>query len=465
MIEKSIADFNALDKRYLLHPFTSVADHQGAGPHIFTRAEGVRVYDDSGAEYIDAMAGLWCANIGYGRSKMAEAVAHQIEKMSYYHSFMGAGNEPAAALAAELARVIPDDLNRFFFCNSGSEANDSHVKLVRFYNNILGRPKKKKFIGRVGGYHGVTVATASLSSLPHLHAHFDLPEEGFIHVRKPHYYREADPGQSEEEFTAALAMDLEETIAREGADTIAAFIAEPVMGAGGVIPPPAGYFQAIVPILKEHDILFIADEVVCAFGRLGRWTGSEYYGIRPDLMTLAKGLTSGYVPMAACAISDAIWEVLNEHSVESGPFGHGFTYSAHPVAAAAALENLAIIDDEKLVHRAEVTGAYLQRRLAERIAPHPLVGEHRGIGMIAGIEFVKNRETKEPFDLSLGVTKMMYKHLLKRGVICRPIGNMMAFSPPLILTKEEVDTVVDAFSAALDALAKDLRKAGHWSEA
>ena len=450
------------DLRHLLHPFTSIADHQASGPHMFERAEGIHVYDADGNQYIDAMAGLWCSNIGYGRKEMAEAVASQIEKMSYYHSFMAVGNEPAAELGAKLAEVMPGNINRFFYCNSGSEANDSFVKLVRFYNNVRGLPKKKKFIGRVGGYHGVTVAAASLSSLPHLHAHFDVPSEGFIHVRKPHYYHEAEESQSEEEFTASLAGDLEETIAREGADTIAAFIAEPVMGAGGVIPPPKGYFDAIVPILREHDILFIADEVVCGFGRLGTWSGSEYFNMQPDLMTLAKGLTSGYVPMSACGISDEIYEVLHEKSGDSGPFGHGYTYSAHPVSAAAGVKNLEIIERENLVGNAAEVGAYLQAQLAEKVAPHPLVGEHRGIGMIAGIELVKNRETKEPFDLTLGITKRMYKHMLTRGLICRPIMNMLAFSPPLILTKDDVDTIVAKFADALDALAEELDHDGIW---
>jgi len=450
------------DKNHFLHPFTSIAEHQEAGAHMMTGGKGIRIMDDQGREFIDAMAGLWCVDVGYGRSEIAKAVAEQIETMSYYHAFMGVSNEPSALLSERLSKLTPGKVNRFFYCNSGSEANDTQIKLIWYYNNLLGRPEKKKIIARRNAYHGVTIASASASGLPHMHAKFDLPIDRFVHVKKPHYYWEADAGMSEEEFSQHLAKDLEETIEREGPETCAAFFAEPVMGAGGVIVPPKGYFEAIMPILKKHDILFVADEVVCGFGRLGEWFGSTYYGIEPDLMTMAKGLTSGYVPMSACGISEDIWAVLNEHSSETGPFAHGYTYSAHPVAAATALANLDIIEGERLPDNAKKVGAHLQKRLAESIAPHPLVGEHRGAGLIAGIELVKDKAKKEPWDPKEKVGGRMYGKLLEQGLICRPIVNMLAFSPPLIITESDVDEVIEKFATALSNLAAELKTEGVW---
>lgn len=457
------SSLSQLDQRHAFHPYTSITGHAEQGPHLMARGNGIRVQDDQGNEYIDGMAGLWCVNAGYGRREIADAVRKQIETLSYYHSFMGLSNEPAVLLSERLAAATPGDLNRVFFCNSGSEANDTHVKIVWYYNNLRGRPEKKKVIARHGAYHGVTVAAASLSGLPALHQHFDLPLDTVKHTQRPCYYWDAPDGMSETEYSAYLAGELEALIEAEGPETIAAFIAEPVMGAGGVITPPEGYFEAIVPILKKHDVLFIADEVICGFGRLGSCFGSDVYGIEPDLMTLAKGLTSGYVPMAACVVSDRIYDTIAEHSEDIAAFAHGFTYTAHPVSAAAALANLDIIENEKLVENAAATGAYLHQQLNERVAGHALVGETRGLGLIAGVELVADKADKRAFDLSDGVAKRMYRVLLDEGLICRPVLNTMAFSPPLIVTKPEVDEMVSACARGLDRLADDLRGEGIWN--
>jgi adenosylmethionine-8-amino-7-oxononanoate aminotransferase len=445
----------SIDKHHL-HPFTAIQEHEANGPKVMDRAEGIHVYDKDGKQYIDTMAGLWCVNIGYGREEMADTIAEQVKKLSFYHSFMSSANEPSIQLSDKLASLAPGDLNHAFFCNSGSEANDSHVKMVWYYNNLRGKPDKKKIISRQGAYHGVTVAAASLCGLPNMHKGFDGPLDRFIHVSRPGVFWDKPDGITELEFSAQLALELEDRIAEEGPDTIAAFIAEPVMGAGGVIPPPEGYFQAIVPVLKKYDILFIADEVICGFGRLGKMFGAEEYDFQPDMMTLAKGLTSGYIPMAACLISDEIYDVLKSGSAELGPFAHGFTYTGHPVAAAAALKNIEIIEGENLVHNAANVGAHFQSQLRNAVADHPLVGEVRGLGLIAGVELIKDKEKKIPFDLTEKVARKMHNHILNQGLTCRPILNMLAFAPPLIMTRDDADEVVGRFAAALADLQHEL---------
>lgn len=441
-----------LDKQHMLHPFTSVHEQQTAGPFVIDRGEGIRVYDDAGKEYIDAMAGLWCLNVGYGRREIIEAVSDQMKRLSFYHTFMGSANEPAIRLSEGLAKLAPGTLNHVFFCNSGSEANDTQVKIVRYYHNAIGKPKKKKIISREGAYHGVTLGAGSLSGLPALHRAFDLPGEGFLHVGRPCFFWDAEAEMTELEFSAHLAEELEQRILAEGPDTIAAFIAEPVMGAAGVVPPPEGYFEAIVPVLRKYEILFIVDEVICGFGRLGKMFGSDYYGLQPDLMTLAKGLTSGYFPMAACVVSDSIYAVLEESSKELGVFAHGFTYSGHPVGAAAALANIDIIERENLVENAARVGAYLQQQLRDNFADHPLVGEVRGVGLIAGVELVKDKSTREPFPPEAAMGRRLHDELLKLGLICRPILNTLAFSPSLCLSTDDVDSIVDRFARGLSRL-------------
>jgi adenosylmethionine-8-amino-7-oxononanoate aminotransferase len=455
-----------MDQRSFLHPFTSVAEHDHIGPRVISAGKGVRITDSHGKEYLDAMAGLWCVNVGYGREEIAAAMAEQSRKLCYYHSFLSNSNAPAIEIAERITRLYPGLHKRAFFGNSGSDANDTNIKLVWYYNNLLGRPERKKIISRRSSYHGVMLGSASLSGLPHLHASFDLPvNQRFLQVATPHYYRHAAAGMAEAEFVHWLAEDLEQTIEREDPSTIAAFIAEPVMGAGGVLVPPAGYFEAIVPILRRYDILFIVDEVICGFGRLGKMFGAEQYGLEPDIVTLAKGLTSGYAPLSASLISERICEVLADHSQETGPFAHGLTYTAHPMCAAAALANLDLFEKEDLVANAASVGAYLQERLRSNFAEHPLVGEVRGIGMIAGIELVKDKRTKESFDPKLAISRRLHELLLNEGLVCRPIANMLAFSPPLILKKSEVDEIVEKFGRGLANLADGLVRDGLWRSA
>ena len=454
--ETQIAAAQDLDRKTHLHPFTSAAAHAEANPKFMVEGDGVFVHDDTGTAYLDAMAGLWCVNAGYGRHEIADAISAQAHRLPYYHTFASMSNEPAARLADRLISLSPGRMSKVFFGSSGSDTNDTQVKIVWYYHNVLGKPEKKKIIARQRGYHGSTLAGASMSGMPHMHDPFDLPLDRFIHVDAPHYWRHAPEGLTELEFSALLASNLEECILRNGPETIGAFIAEPVQGAAGVIPPPEGYFEAIVPILRKYDILFIVDEVICGFGRLGKWWGSELFGLEPDLMSTAKGLTSGYVPMSACLISEGIWNVLREGSSKYGPFAHGYTYSGHPVAAAAALANLDIIEGEGLVENAAEVGAYLQKSLREAFADHPLVGEVRGVGLIAGIELVEEKESKKPFDASVGVARRLHELLMDEGLICRPMFESLGFSPPLVLAIEDVDSIVAMFSSGLEKLTKEL---------
>lgn len=457
------AELEELDRKRLLHPFTSISEHLDRGPLIIDSAEGIRIRDRAGKTYLDAMAGLWCVNVGYGRHELVEAMSLQAAKLPFYHSFASMSNQPAIELAELLTAMAPGTLSHVFFANSGSEANDTQVKIVRYYNNALGRPAKKKILSRQGAYHGVTLGAASLSGLAPMHAIFDLPLEGFLHLSSPHYYRGAEQGVSEEEFADALAAELEELIDREGADTIAAMVMEPVMGAGGVIVPPAGYFERIVPILRRNDILLISDEVICGFGRLGTSFGSVHFGFEPDLMSVAKGLTSGYIPMSGCLVSDAVWEVLRDDSVARGPFSHGYTYSAHPIAAAVAVANLELMSRDELFDKAADTGAYLQASLRGSFAEHPLVGEVRGVGLIAGVELVANKETREAFDPGQLVGRRLSDHLLRLGLVSRAMRDTLAFSPPLILEKADVDEIVGIFREGLTLLSRELEAEGTWS--
>jgi len=444
------------DRRAHLHPFTSAAEHDSALPRMMVGGQGIRVRDSDGNEYVDAMAGLWCVNAGYGRTEIADAAAAQARKLPYYHTFSGIANEPAARLAERLVSLAPGHMAKVFFGSSGSETNDTQVKIVRYYHNVLGQPDKKKIIARRGAYHGSTLAGASLSGLPHMHRGFDLPLDGFLHVASPHYWRGSPPALSEREFSVSLAEDLEACILREGPETVAAFIVEPVQGAAGVITPPDGYFEAVVPVLRKYEVLLIVDEVICGFGRLGEWWGSQRYGLEPDLVSSAKGLTSGYVPMSASMISERVWNVLRDGSAQYGPFAHGYTYSGHPVAAAAALANLDIIEGEGLVENAAKVGAHLQSSLRAAFGDHPLVGEVRGVGLMAGIELVEDRSTKKSFDPSLGVARRLHAILMEEGLICRPVFDTLTFSPPLVVTEGDVDAMVSMFTKGLDRLTKEI---------
>jgi L-2,4-diaminobutyrate transaminase len=446
-----------LDRKTHLHPFTSIAEHADRGPLVMREGRGVRLRDVRGREYLDAMAGLWCVNVGYGREELVEAIASQARQLAYYHSFFSMTTEPAVRLADRLLRLSPWPMSRVFFGLSGSDANDTQFKLVWLYQHLRGKPTKRKIIARHRGYHGVTVASGSATGLPLVHARMGLPIPGFLHVRAPHAYREAEPGVREEDFAATLASELDETIRREGADTVGAFIAEPVMGAGGVLVPPKTYFSAVQEVLRRHDVLFIADEVICGFGRLGRIFGSEVFGIEPDFITLAKGLTSGYVPLSACLISERVWSEIEKHAGDIGVFGHGFTYSAHPLAAAVALANLDVLEHDRLFERAEKVGAHLQKRLREELEGRPIVGEVRGLGMIAAVELVADPKTRRPFEPSRQAGVRVFRRLLERGVIARALGDSIALCPAYVIEVGDVDEVVGALGRAIDEIGADLR--------
>ena len=373
IVRPNTPDLAALDRQHVFHPFTALADHERQGPVVMVKGEGVWLEDDGGNRYIDAMAGLWCVNIGYSRPEMAEALKAQALKLPYYHFFSSMAAETPILLAEKLIEMAPVPMSKVFFGLSGSDANDTQVKLVWYYNNARGKPDKKKIIARNRGYHGVTVASASLTGLGGNHAGFDLPLPFALHTTAPHKYWEGQ-GLSDADFTAKLVADLEALIEREGADTIGAMIMEPVMGAGGVIVPPAGYYPAIEAVLRRHDILVIADEVICGFGRLGTMFGTQKMAMQPDLITVAKGITSAYVPLSAVMVSEKVWRVLVAGGEKLGVFGHGYTYTAHPLAAAAALANLKIIEDDRLVERAAARGELLHERLRDAFADHPLVG-------------------------------------------------------------------------------------------
>jgi L-2,4-diaminobutyrate transaminase len=435
-------DLGNLDRASWLHPFSSLADQASRDPLVIAEARGTRVRDATGRWYLDAMAGLWCVNAGYGRREIADAMAEQAARLPYYHGFAGAVTEPAVRLAAKLVELAPLPMGRVFFASSGSEANDTQIKLIWQYQHLRGKPAKRKLFARRRGYHGSTVTAASLTGLPYVHAGFGLPLPGFVHVSPAHWPSDAEAGESEDAYAERLARELDEAIVREGPDTVAAFFAEPVMGAGGVLVPPARYFAAIQPVLRRHDVLLVADEVICAFGRLGRWFGSQRLDIAPDLVTIAKGVTSGYAPLSACLVSEPIVAVLQAGAAELGSFNHGYTYSGHPVAAAAGLANLAIFEREGLIERADRIGALLQRRLREACAAHPKVRDVRGIGMIAAVEPL------DPDD-----AKRLQALLLADGVITRAVGGAVAMSPPLILAEAEVDELVGALRRALEKLA------------
>jgi 4-aminobutyrate--pyruvate transaminase len=448
------------DLAYHLHPSSNLRSVQDEGPLVITRGEGVYVYDEHGTRYLEGMAGLWCAALGFSERRLAEAAYRQMLELPFYHSFAGKVPGIATELAEKLISLAPGNLARVIFANSGSEANDTAVKIAWYYNNALGRPEKKKIVGRLKGYHGMTVAAASITGLAFAHNDFDLPRGRFLHTGCPHHYRYAKPGESEEQFAARLADDLEQLIDREGPDTIAAFFAEPVMGAGGVIVPPATYFDRIQPILRRHDILFVVDEVICGFGRTGSLFGSQTYDLQPDILTCAKALTAGYLPMSGTIVSAAIFETLLAQSDKLGVFGHGYTYSAHPVPAAVALETLRIYDERDIVGHVRRVGPRLQSGL-RRFADHPLVGEARGIGLIGALELVRDKPSKASFDPKAGVGAYLVKRAQHHGVILRNMpGDVIAFSPPLVIDEREIDALLDATERALDdtlAMVRDRR--------
>lgn len=442
----------ARDLESVLHPQTHLAQHHAKGPMMLARAKGVYMYDDQGNQYIEGLSGLWCAALGYGNEEVARAAYDQILELSYAQLFSSKSHEVGVRLAEKIKAMVPLHKSKVFFGNSGSDANDTQVKLVWYYNNVRGRPEKKKFIGRVKGYHGITLAAGSLTGIPMSHNGFDLPLAGgrFLHTDMPHYYRFAEPGESEADFATRLAGNLDALIEREGPETVAAFIAEPIMGAGGVITPPATYFDKVQAVLKKHDVLFIDDEVITGFGRTGRPFGADTYDLHPDSISLAKALTSAYQPLSAVVIKDEIYQAFVDAADAMGPFGHGFTYSGHPVACAVGLKVLEIYERDRLFEHAAALAPQFQERLRS-FADHPLVGEVRGEGLIGAVEFVQNKATKAPFDPPGKVGAECLNHCHANGLICRAIGDVMGFCPPLIVTSEQVDEVFDKFERALEA--------------
>ncbi|GAA0780438.1 aspartate aminotransferase family protein [Roseibium denhamense] len=441
------------DRENFFHPSTHLAQHaRGEAPNrIIETASGVHIEDRDGNKLLDAFAGLYCVNVGYGRQEIADAIAEQAKKLAYYHAYVGHGTEASITLSKMILDRAPDNMSKVYFGLGGSDANETNIKLVWYYNNILGRPQKKKIISRWRGYHGSGLMTGSLTGLELFHKKFDLPFDNVLHTEAPYYFRRPDVNMSEADFVAHCAAELEALIAREGADTIAAFIGEPAMGTGGLVPPSAGYWDAIQPILKKHDILLIADEVVTGFGRLGSMFGSGHYGIEADIITIAKGLTSAYAPLSGSIISNRVWDVLMKGTDETGPIGHGWTYSAHPIGAAAAIANLKLVDSLGLVSNAGETGAYLKQALTEAIGDHPSVGEIRGEGLLIAAEFVEDRETRTFFDPSRKIGPALATALIQNGVIARamPQGDILGFAPPLCLTKEEADIIAAAVKNAV----------------
>ncbi len=439
----------AKDLKHLLHPATNLAQHQANGPRVLTRAEGVYIWDNQGNQYLEAMAGLWCTALGYGEEELARVAAEQMKALSYNQLFGGKTNEASVLLAEKLKDMAPMDAGRVFFGLSGSDANDTQVKLMWYYNNAVGRPEKKKIISRMRGYHGVTVASGSLTGLPPFHKHFDLPIPGILHTDCPHYYRGQEGGESESDFVDRIVGNLEALIQREGPETIAAFIAEPIMGAGGVVVPPAGYYQKVQALLKQHDILFIDDEVICGFGRTGRPFGAETFGIEPDTMSVAKAVSSAYLPISAVLIPETLYEAFAAMSAELGNFAHGFTYSGHPVCAAVALRNLELMEERDLFAHAARMGDLMQDRLA-LLGEHPLVGEARGAGLIGALELVADRETRAPFPASQGVGAYCMARCEANGLISRAMGDTMALCPPLIITEPQIDEIFSKLEVALN---------------
>ncbi|MBX3574512.1 MAG: aspartate aminotransferase family protein [Mesorhizobium sp.] len=441
------------DRENFFHPSTHLAQFaRGEAPNrIVTGGKGIFIEDRDGNRLLDAFAGLYCVNVGYGRPEIAEAIAAQAKELAYYHAYVGHGTEASITLAKMVLERAPKGMSKVYFGLGGSDANETNVKLVWYYNNILGRPAKKKIISRWRGYHGSGLVTGSLTGLKLFHDKFDLPLDRIVHTEAPYYFRRPDLSMSEADFVAHCVDELEKLIAREGADTIAAFIGEPVLGTGGIVPPPAGYWPAIQAVLTKHDILLIADEVVTGFGRLGSMMGSDHYGMTPDIITIAKGLTSAYAPLSGSIVGDRVWQVLERGTDENGPIGHGWTYSAHPIGAAAGVANLKLIDALGLMKNAGETGAHLNAQMRAAVGGHAHVGDVRGEGMLCAVEFVEDRDTRRFFDPARKVGPAVAAALLKRGVIARamPQGDILGFAPPLCLTAAEADEVVHKTAEAV----------------
>ena len=449
------AELQKLDAAHHMHPFTTGEELAQKGARVSTRAKGVFLTDSEGVEIIDGMAGLWCVNIGYGRDELAQVAARQMRELPFYNTFFQTTHVPAIALAAKLAELAPGDLNHVFFAGSGSEANDTNIRMVRTYWAMQGQPEKKVIIARKNGYHGSAMGSASLGGMAAMHEQGGLPIPDIHHINQPHWYAEGGD-MTPEEFGLARARELEAAIAEIGEDRVAAFIAEPVQGAGGVIIPPETYWPEIQRICDAHDILLIADEVITGFGRTGNWFGAQTFNIRPDIMTIAKGLSSGYAPIGGSIVSDAVAAVIG-----SGEFNHGYTYSGHPVAAAVALENLRLIEEENILgHVRDVAAPYLKQKW-EALTDHPLVGEAKICGMMASLALTPDKATRAQFAAEAGTAGLICReHCFANGVIMRHVGDRMIIAPPLVITPDEIDILIERAEKSLDGCLADLKAQG-----
>ena len=455
-----LSNAQARDVEALLHPYTNGVQHRKVGPHVIEAGEGVYVYDESGKRFVEGMAGLWCAGLGFGDKELIDAAREQMGKLPYYHLFGGRSFEPAIELAEKIKEIAPFEVSKIIYQSSGSEANDTQVKLAWYYNNARGKTEKKKIISRIRGYHGVTIVSASLTGLPYNHKKFDLPVSGILHAGTPHFWREGRDGESEDEFTTRLAAELEEMILREGPDTVAAFIAEPVMGAGGVITPPKGYFAKIAAVTKKYDMLFIDDEVICGFGRTGNWFGATTFGMEPTSMSMAKQLTAAYAPLSAVAVNRDMAEAIEAQSGEIGTFGHGFTYGGHPLGCAIGVKTLEIYQRRDIVGHVRKLAPVFRAHL-DRHAEHPLVGEARAAGLMGGLELSPDKATAATFAQPGKVGIYLMNEMLKHGVILRATGDTLAFCPPMVITEAELEELFAPLGAALDATHAWAKAEGH----
>ncbi|MDO3431832.1 aspartate aminotransferase family protein [Rhizobium sp. CBN3] len=443
---------NSLESRdaaFVLHPYTNASQHLKDGPLVIAKGEGIHIIDSDGNKYIEGLGGLFCASLGFSEQRLVDAATRQMKELPFYHSFGGKTHETAVELADRLIQLSPVPMSKVFFANSGSEANDTAMKLVWYYHNAIGKPEKKKIISRMRAYHGVTIASASLTGLPNNHRDFDLPIDRVLHTDCPEIYRYGRPGETEEEFATRCADSLEQMILAEGPETIGAFFAEPLMASGGCIVPPPTYYEKIQAILKKYDVLLIADEVICGFGRLGTMFGSESFGLQPDMIVMAKQLSAAYQPISALMINEKVHSAVVAESEKIGTFGHGFTYSGHPVATAVALETLKIYEERDIVGHVRDVAPVFQRRLKE-LGDHPLVGNARGLGLIGTLELVRNKETKEPFKPTDGIAIHAGKQAQVHGVITRALGDNYSLCPPLIITEAQINELFDRSTRALD---------------
>lgn len=432
----------------LVHPQTNLRKHLNMGPHIFTRGDGIYVHDDSGKKYLEGAAGLWCASLGFGNERLAKVAYNQMKEMGYYHIYRHSSHGPAIELAEKLLEMAPVPMSKVLFQCSGSEANDTAVKLVWYYWNAVGRPNKKKIIARLQSYHGSTCAAVSLTGKPDMHTDFNMPFPGFLHTEFPHYYRFHKDGETEEQFSTRMETALEDLIQKEGPDTIAAFWAEPIMGAGGAVLPPAGYFRKIQAVLKKYDILFVADEVICGFGRTGNAWGSQTFDLQPDMISCAKALSAGLAPISALLLNERVFQAMLSESDKQGSFAHGYTYAGHPVTTAVALETLKIYDELGIFgHVKRVEKAFLAG--LHGLRDHPLVGSAEGVGLIGGFEIVQDKRSRTAFPADQQIPNKIEAKIREKGVILRLIGNRLAFSPPLIINEKQIEDMFERIGSAL----------------